>query len=101
MTARIARGSAPRPRTPARVPARGKQVRRKASGQSQKLPDAVRRLSWLVFILVMLALGVALLAAFRVPQMVGMSLGEAIGEAGFAVRRVEIKGLDRMERLPV
>jgi cell division protein FtsQ len=65
------------------------------------MPDAFRRLSWLVFILLLFAIAVALLAAFQVPQRVGLSIGEAIGEAGFAIRRVEIKGLDRMERLPV
>src|SRR5687767_6994768 len=79
----------------------GKQVRRKGGAQASRLPDMVRRLSWLVFILVLIALAVALLAAFRVPQLLGTSLGEAIGNAGFAVRRVEIKGLNRMEMLPV
>jgi cell division protein FtsQ len=102
MTARIARGSAQRARPAPRAPVRGgKQVRRKSGARSSRLPDMVRRLSWLVFILVLIALAVALLAAFRIPQLLGTSLGEAIGNAGFAVRRVEIKGLDRMERLPV
>jgi cell division protein FtsQ len=102
MTARIARGSAQRARPSPRAPVRGgKQVRRKGGAQASRLPDMVRRLSWLVFILVLIALAVALLAAFRIPQLLGTSLGEAIGDAGFAVRRVEIKGLHRMERLPV
>lgn len=100
MTARIARGSAPRARPTGRAPARAKNGR-KSAAQSRKLPDTVRRLSWLVFFAVLFALAVAVLAAFRIPQMMGMSVGEAIGEAGFAVRRVEIKGLERMDRLPV
>jgi cell division protein FtsQ len=99
MSARIARGPAPRARPTGRAPARGRQPARKA--QPQGLSEAVRRLSWLVFILMLLALAVALLAAFKVPQRIGLSIAEAIGEAGFAVKRVEIKGLDRMERLPV
>jgi cell division protein FtsQ len=100
MTARIARGSPQRARPSGRAPVRGRQSGRKGA-QSQKLPDIVRRLSWLVLILVLFALALAVLAAFRVPQMIGTSIGEAIGDAGFAVRRVEIKGLDHMERLPV
>jgi cell division protein FtsQ len=100
MTARIARGSAQRARPSARAPSRSKPGRAKTASDS-RLPEAVRLLSWWIFIALLLALALALLAAFRVPQMVGTSLGEAVGEAGFAVRRVEIKGLDRMERLPV
>jgi cell division protein FtsQ len=99
MSARIARGPAPRARPAARAPARGRQPARKP--QPQGLPDAVRRLSWLVFIVMLLAVAIALLAAFQVPQRIGVSIGEAIGEAGFAVKRVEIKGLERMQRLPV
>src|SRR3546814_297060 len=33
--------------------------------------------------------------------MIGWTVGGAIGEAGFSVKRVEIKGLERMQRLPV
>lgn len=101
MTARIARGSAPRARPSGRAPVRARQSGRKSTAQSRKLPDTVRRMSWLVFLLVLFALAVAVLAAFRIPQMIGMSVGEGIGQAGFVVRRVEIKGLDRMDRLPV
>jgi cell division protein FtsQ len=49
-------------------------------------------------------LGIGLVAgivAIKLPQMVGLELGEAIGSMGFAVKRVEIKGIDRMDRLPV
>jgi cell division protein FtsQ len=80
---------------------RSGQGRRKAPAQTQALPDAVRRLSWIVFVLMLFALAIALLTALRIPQMIGNSIGEAIGEAGFAVRRVEIKGLDRQARLPI
>jgi cell division protein FtsQ len=102
MTARIARGvPQQRARTSGRGQARGGQGRRKGQAEADRLPEAVRRLSWLVFVALLFALGIALLMVLRIPQMVGNSIGEAIGEAGFSVKRVEIKGLDRMERLPV
>lgn len=46
---------------------------------------------------------VALVAAslLGVPRMVGVAAAEVIGRAGFAVKRVEIAGIDRMERLTV
>jgi cell division protein FtsQ len=101
MTARIARGAPQRARPGGRAPARAGQGRRKPAPQPQRLPDAVRRLSWLIFILMLAALAVAVLAAFRIPQMVGASLGEAIGEAGFAVKRVEIKGAVHIPQIEV
>jgi cell division protein FtsQ len=96
MSARIARGSAQRARPKSRAPARG--GRGKAP---EALPDAVRKASGWLFALALLAVAAAALAMLRVPQMLGSTLGEAVGEAGFAVKRVEIKGLERMERLPV
>jgi cell division protein FtsQ len=48
-----------------------------------------------------LAVLLALASVFQVPQMIGTAAGEAIGQAGFAVKKVEIKGLSRMQRLPV
>ncbi|MGH6781705.1 MAG: cell division protein FtsQ/DivIB [Sphingomonadaceae bacterium] len=35
------------------------------------------------------------------PQMAGVEVAEMIGRAGFAVKRVEVTGIDRMERLTV
>lgn len=63
--------------------------------------DSIRRVStWGVVGLVALALfaGAYML---RLPQMVGWQIGEGIGKLGFTVERVEILGIDRMERLPV
>src|SRR3546814_8774339 len=61
----------------------------------------IRRVGlWLLFGM-LIALGLAVAVAMGVPGMLGTSVGEAVGEAGFQVKRVEIKGLDRMERLPV
>lgn len=39
--------------------------------------------------------------AAQLPQMLGQEMGEVVGKAGFQVKRVEIVGIDRMERLPV
>ncbi|HWW64413.1 MAG TPA: cell division protein FtsQ/DivIB [Sphingomonadaceae bacterium] len=41
------------------------------------------------------------LVAMRLPQMIGIELGEMVGRAGFAVKRVEIRGIDHMDRTPV
>jgi cell division protein FtsQ len=97
MSAKIARG-APQRAVSRKAPTRGKAKRK---GQPDGLPEAVRRASWWLFLAVLLAVALAVLAALNVPQRVGGSLGEAVGNAGFAVKRVEIKGLDRMQRLPV
>lgn len=106
MSARIARGSgAARSRPKARSQQRGKPARKsKSPGLLDSLPfaaDTIRRVSWWILIGMIIAVGIAVASALRLPQMAGAAIGEAIGEAGFAVKRVEIKGLDRMERLPV
>jgi len=43
----------------------------------------------------------ALLFLFRVPQLVGVAAAEAVGSAGFTMRRVEIKGARRVSRLDI
>ncbi|TFI57945.1 FtsQ-type POTRA domain-containing protein [Sphingomonas parva] len=101
MSAKIARGAAaPRPRPKNKAPARGGRGRKGAAEASQ-LPEAVRRVSWFVLIGMLAALAIALLAAFRVPQMIGTGLGEAIGEAGFSMKRVEIKGARKVPQLQI
>jgi cell division protein FtsQ len=62
---------------------------------------ALRRIGVWLLLGMMLAVGLAFAVAMGVPRMIGWTVGEAIGEAGFAVKRVEIKGLERMQRLPV
>jgi cell division protein FtsQ len=101
MSARIARGSQS-PRARPRKAARGKKA--KAPGLLDALPfagDTVRRISWWVFIGMLLAIAIAVASALRVPQMIGGAAGEAVGQAGFTAQRVEIKGLNKMARLPV
>jgi cell division protein FtsQ len=99
MSKAIARGS--KARGPAKAPARGKARRGRPSAAPSALPEAVRRLSWWIFFGMMIALGGALLWALRVPQMVGGTLGESLGELGFTMKRVEIKGANHIRQLDV
>ena len=104
MSARIARGSAAAKSRPRKSQPRGKQGRKKQAGMLDALPmaeETIRRVGLWILLGMAIALGLAVAAAMGVPRMIGTSIGEAVGEAGFAVKRVEIKGLDRMERLPV
>ena len=102
MSARIARGSsAPRAR---KAQPKGKARKRSGPGLMEAIPfapETVRRVSWWLFFGMLVALAIAVAVALRVPQRIGTAAGEAVGSAGFAVKRVEIKGLNRMERLPV
>ncbi|HEX8444534.1 MAG TPA: cell division protein FtsQ/DivIB [Allosphingosinicella sp.] len=54
-------------------------------------------MSWYILLGMIIAVALALLSVFQVPQLVGTAAGEAVGEAGFAVKRVEVKGLNRMD----
>lgn len=102
MTAKIARGSSSRARPKAKTANRGR--RKKQAGLIDSLPfapETVRRaLRWLAAGAV-LAVALAAALAFRLPQQAGTAVAEGIGDAGFAVKRVEIRGLKRQERLPV
>jgi cell division protein FtsQ len=64
---------------------------------AETLASYGRKLLWLgVAAGVLTALVIA-----RVPQAAGGELGELVGKAGFAVKRVEIQGIHHMDRLPV
>jgi cell division protein FtsQ len=109
VSARIARGggggsSGAKARPKAKQPQRGRATRKPEPSLLDSLPlpaETIRKVSWILFLLVLLALAVASAVAMRVPQTIGTAIGEAIGDAGFEVKRVEINGLERMERLPV
>lgn len=94
MTARIARGSAPRPR--ARTQSRAKAPPKRGGMLGS---DAVRRFSLWLLAGMLLALALALASAFGLFGMAGTGVGEAIGRAGFKVERVEIKGAKRVPQL--
>jgi cell division protein FtsQ len=99
MSKAIARGSQARGK--AKAPARGKGQRGRGAAPAPALPDAVRRLSWWVFIGMLVALAFAALALFKVPQTIGTAAGEAIGDAGFSLKHVEIKNHHRVPRLDI
>jgi cell division protein FtsQ len=99
MSKAIARGSGQRSK--ARAPARGKGQRGRAAPPAPALSDAVRRLSWWIFLGMMIALAGALLWALRIPQMIGGTVGESVGEMGFAMKRVEIKGANHIRQIDV
>jgi cell division protein FtsQ len=101
MSAKIARGQ------PTRGKGKAKTARRSSAPPPRALDalplpaETVRRVSWYILIAMLLALGVAVASALQVPQLIGTAAGQAVGDAGFAVKKVEIKGLSRMEQLPV
>jgi cell division protein FtsQ len=93
-------------------------VRRGASGRSRKassrvsvpkrlasrLPvkqaEANRLAAWAFGLFVLAIAGVALIA-LDVPAKIGRAAGEAIGDAGFRVKSVDIQGIRRMDPRPV
>lgn len=64
-------------------------------------PGTVPRIGGWIFAGMAAAALVAAVAAFRLPQLAGFAAGEAIGSAGFTMRRVEIKGAQRVSRLDI
>jgi cell division protein FtsQ len=101
MSAKIARGgSASKPRGKVAARGGGKGGGRKAPPPSP-LSESVRRVSWWIFLGVLVALALATVAALKVPQLLGTGIGEAIGGAGFSMKHVEIKGADKVPQLQV
>ena len=99
MSKAIARGSGQRSK--ARAPARGKGRGGRGAPPPPALPDAVRKLSWWIFLGMMIALAGALLWALRVPQMVGGTLGEGVGEMGFKMKTVDLRGAVHIRKIDV
>ena len=94
-------------------------VRRGASGKARQKPGSrvsvprkiasklpvkeaqANRLAGWAFGLFVLAVAGAALYALDVPAKVGHAAGEAVGDAGFRVRSVDIQGIKRMDPRPV
>ena len=71
---------------------------------ASKLPvDQARAnsLAGLAFTTFLLAIGLAVLIALDVPSKASTAAGEAVGRAGFAVKRVDVTGIKRMDSAPV
>lgn len=102
MTARTARGAAT---TARRAPARASSgAKRKGKAKQAGLldhlpisPATLRKLGTWAFVLALIVIAVATAFAFRLPQTIGTFVGERVGAAGFAVSRVELRGLNRLD----
>jgi cell division protein FtsQ len=94
-----ARAGNQRSKSKAGASGRGRAVAR--GGGAAALPEAVRRASGWALMAMLAALAVAILLLFRVPQLIGGTLGEAAGQGGFALKHVEIKGAKHIPQLEV
>lgn len=106
MTARIARGApARRGRVVSRSGGRSVGTRRpnKAGAMASFgfAPGTGRKIGGWVFAGMAAGALVAAVVGFRVPQTVGTAVAEGIGNSGFAMRRVEIRGAERVSRLDI
>jgi cell division protein FtsQ len=71
---------------------------------ADKLPvrqESANRLARWMFGLFAASAAVLALVALEVPAKVGTAAGEAVGEAGFRVRSVDVQGIQRMDSKPV
>ena len=96
--AHVRRGSSARTRKPSS--SRVKVPKKIAS----KLPvnqARANKLAGLAFTLFLVAIGVVVLIALDLPAKAMTSAGEAVGRAGFTVKRVEVKGIKQMDSAPV
>lgn len=105
MNARIARGSAQRARPKGRAAPRSVNTRRsKTPGLMETMgvaPGTIQRIGGWLTALVVIGVIVAAALILRLPQLAGLTLGEAVGEAGFKMQRVEINGANRVSRLDI
>ena len=105
MTARIARGGASKGQGRSRSSSRSVSTRRqKPQSLLQSAgfaPGTGRRIGGWVFAGMAVAILVAVSLAFRLPAIAGTAMAETIGDAGFTMKRVEIKGAERVSRLDI
>ena len=105
MTARIARGGASKGQGRSRSSPRSVSTRRqKPQSLLQSAgfaPGTGKRIGGWVFAGMAVAILVAVSLAFRLPAIAGTAMAETIGDAGFTMKRVEIKGAERVSRLDI
>lgn len=102
--ARIRRGTRPRKRVASRKPSarkRGSTLGKALAVIPPRWVAAGQRIAGYGLIAGLGCVVVAGMVAMRLPQMVGIELGEMVGRAGFTVKRVEIRGIDHMDRKPI
>ncbi len=103
MTARVARGNAAR----ASAKPRGRSVNTRRPKKTSMLEEIGlasglgRRLGVWMFAGLAVTAVIAALLVFRVPQLIGTTLSQGVGQAGFTMSRVEIRGARRVSRLEV
>ncbi|HET9335058.1 MAG TPA: cell division protein FtsQ/DivIB [Sphingomicrobium sp.] len=99
MSAAHVRRGAPgrsKPKKPARVSV----PKKLASKLPVKQAQANRLAGWAFGLFVLAIAGVALIA-LDVPAKVGLAAGEAVGDAGFRVKSIDVRGIRRMDPRPV
>ena len=105
MTARIARGGPARAKPRARpAPQRINTRKPKKQGLLESLgfsPGFARRIGNWTLAGMTVAVVIAAVLAFRLPQLAGIAIGEGVGGAGFTLRRVEIRGNSRVSTLDI
>ena len=95
----VRRGSSGRSR-PRKAPSRGSVSKRIASKLPVEQAQANRLAAWAFGLFVLAIAGVALVA-LDVPAKLGQAAGEAVGDAGFRVKSVDVQGLRQMDPRPV
>ena len=102
--ATIRRGASPKKRAPVKprvVVKTQAQASRALAIVPPRIAQAVALVARWLLILALVAGLIAGVIWIGVPQMIGTELGELLGRAGFAVKSVEITGIDRMDRRQV
>ena len=97
--AHVRRGSSGRSR-PRKAPSRGSVTKKIASKLPVEEAQANKLAAWAFGLFVVAIAGVALVA-LDVPAKLGEAAGEAVGNAGFRVKSVDIQGLKQMDPRPV
>ena len=97
--AHVRRGSSGRSR-PRKAQSRGSVTKRIASKLPVEEAQANKLAAWAFGLFVLVIAGVALVA-LDVPAKLGEAAGEAVGDAGFRVKSVDIQGLKQMDPRPV
>ncbi len=96
--AHVKRGGSARTRS--RKPAPRVVPKKLARKLSVEEAEANRLATW-AFGLFVLAIAIVSLVALDVPSKIGLAAGEAVGDAGFRVRSVAVRGTQRMDPRPI
>ena len=99
-TARVRRGSPGKARPRAKSGSRVNVPRKLVAKLPVEQASANRLARWMFGLFAVATVGVAAVA-MEVPAKVGAAAGEAMGEAGFRVRSVDVTGVQRMDSRPV